>query len=356
MPFRFIRREFADQYLENVIVAFAVTLLGIRLFLELTGYPQIGGGGLHIAHAIWGGLFLMVAALLALLFRNHTLLNLSSVLTGIGWAFFIDEVGKFITADNDYFFRPAAPLIYLTFLALWFVATRVPWGDDLHAQIYHVLDRFEEVIEASVDPDDLTMIKERLVQLSQDRKDSVTDELARALLHFVESEDIRTREAQPSRLSRLWGRTRRSVDGYLMSAQARRTGFPLALALYGFVLLLNLGAHLLALWRPDWAGTLLAGLDVDPLSSPANTFLFGLMNALRIVVVLHLWVAALRLRFGRSSGWQVAHRGLVLSVIAADVIAFYFSQFSAATIAVVDVLLLNAVNHVRHYLSRETPR
>ena len=118
----------------------------------------------------------------------------------------------------------------------------------------------------------------------------------------------------------------------------------------------SIWGHLLALWRPEWAVILLAGLDVNPLSSPANTFLFGLMNALRIVVVLHLWVAALRLRFGHSSGWEIAHRGLVLSVIAADVIAFYFSQFSAATIAVVDVLLLNAVNHVRHYLLRQTAR
>ncbi|MCW5980017.1 MAG: hypothetical protein KIT09_18185 [Bryobacteraceae bacterium] len=25
-------------------------ILSIRLFLELTGYPKLGGGGLHIAH------------------------------------------------------------------------------------------------------------------------------------------------------------------------------------------------------------------------------------------------------------------------------------------------------------------
>ena len=346
MAFKPIRREFAEQYLENVIVAFVVTLLGIRLFLELTGYPQIGGGGLHIAHAIWGGLFLLAAALLALLFRNQSLLELSSVLTGIGWAFFIDEVGKFITADNDYFFRPAAPLVYLTFLLLWFVATRIPWGADLHSQIYHVLDRFEEVIESRVDPDDLQTMRARLVQLSKERQDSVTDDLARALLRFVEREDIRTREEEPSRLA-LWAEgARRSVDRLLLSPSRQHTACPLVLALYGCMLLLNLGTHLLGMWRPDVAGTLLAGLDVDPLSSTANTVLFMLMNGVRLVVVLLSWVAALQLRQGKSSGWRTAHRAFFLSVVAADVLSFYFSQFSAAIIAIIDVLLLNGVNHV----------
>ena len=67
MAFRFIRREAAEQYLENVIVAFVITLLGTRLFLELTNYPQIAPGALHIAHVLWGGLFLREPRLRVLL-------------------------------------------------------------------------------------------------------------------------------------------------------------------------------------------------------------------------------------------------------------------------------------------------
>ena len=62
------RRDHAERYLLLMIVAFAVTVAATRWFLALTGYPKVGGGGLHVAHMLWGGLLLVVAALLPLLF------------------------------------------------------------------------------------------------------------------------------------------------------------------------------------------------------------------------------------------------------------------------------------------------
>ena len=44
-----------------VMIAIATILL-TRLYLELTGYPQIGGGDLHIAHALWGGALMALSA------------------------------------------------------------------------------------------------------------------------------------------------------------------------------------------------------------------------------------------------------------------------------------------------------
>jgi hypothetical protein len=45
------------------IIAIA-TILITRLYLRLTGYPQVGGGDLHIAHALYGGALMMFALLI----------------------------------------------------------------------------------------------------------------------------------------------------------------------------------------------------------------------------------------------------------------------------------------------------
>ena len=66
-----IRREGSVQYMVFVLVSFIVTVSLTRLSLSLSGYPMLGGGELHIAHVLWGGLLLFVGTLLLLLFSNR---------------------------------------------------------------------------------------------------------------------------------------------------------------------------------------------------------------------------------------------------------------------------------------------
>lgn len=97
---RRLRNADAAALLETFFVTAVVSFLGIRAFLALTGYPRIGGGGLHIAHMLWGGLLMLLALGLLLLFLDRSLQWLAAAVAGLGFGTFIDEIGKFLTADN----------------------------------------------------------------------------------------------------------------------------------------------------------------------------------------------------------------------------------------------------------------
>ncbi|HEY6737519.1 MAG TPA: hypothetical protein VI076_01605 [Actinopolymorphaceae bacterium] len=118
-----VRSARAESHLVTFVVGAVTTVLVTRGFLALTGYPQVGGAGLHIAHMLPGGLLMLVALFLLLSYVGPVIRPLAALLGGIGFGLFIDEVGKFVTSDNDYFYRPAPSIMYVV-LVLVILAVR----------------------------------------------------------------------------------------------------------------------------------------------------------------------------------------------------------------------------------------
>lgn len=113
------------QYLQLLWVTAVATVLVTRALLAATGYPQLAGGSIHFAHALWGGLLMSVGLVAALILIGPSSRAIISVVGGVGLGLFVDEVGKFITKTNDYFFRPAAAIIYVLFAGLLLLTIRV---------------------------------------------------------------------------------------------------------------------------------------------------------------------------------------------------------------------------------------
>lgn len=120
-----VRNVYAPMLLEHFFVSAVVAVLLIRAWLEITGYPQIGGGGLHIAHMLFGGFMMMAAMVIMLAYLGKRARLIAAILGGAGFGTFIDELGKFITSDNDYFFQPTIALIYIIFVLLFLVGERL---------------------------------------------------------------------------------------------------------------------------------------------------------------------------------------------------------------------------------------
>jgi hypothetical protein len=100
------------------VVVTVATVLVTRALLAAAGYPQVGGGGLHVAHVLWGGLLMGLALVLAMTYAGPVVRPVVALVGGVGFGLFVDEIGKFLTEDNDYFFKPAPALIYVVAVAV----------------------------------------------------------------------------------------------------------------------------------------------------------------------------------------------------------------------------------------------
>lgn len=110
---------------ELFLFSAVATVLITRGYLAATGYPQVGGGNLHVAHVLWGGLLLGIAVVVMAIVPGSRAKARGALLGGIGFGLFIDEVGKFLTKDVDYFFQPAFAVMYVVFVCFYLVVTMV---------------------------------------------------------------------------------------------------------------------------------------------------------------------------------------------------------------------------------------
>jgi hypothetical protein len=119
---RVVRNVEFGRLFDSFFITAVSTILLVRFYLKITGYPQIGGSTLHISHLLPGTILLLAAILVMLAAVNRAVRDFAAVIAGIGFGLSWDELGKFITQNNNYFFKPTLGLIYLTFVLLYLLA------------------------------------------------------------------------------------------------------------------------------------------------------------------------------------------------------------------------------------------
>jgi len=345
-----VRRPGAERYLRYTLICFALTVISVRLFLAMTGYPRIAGGELHIAHVLWGGMFLFAAALTPLLIANGWAFDASAILCGIGVGLFIDEVGKFITQTNDYFFPPAAPIIYAVFLLTLLLYLRVRHEPvrTVRYDLYATLDTLPHVLDHDLDARRHAALHDVLTHARDHADNRKLARLATALLEFVETEYGELERRPRSRWEKLAGRLQALEARWLILGRMR-------LLFAGVLLAMGVGAFvdlLVVLW------TVIVPLDLDRAlriiargaDAPGGTRLFLMFSrfVLAGIVGILLVLAALLLGLGRiRAGLACGYFGLLLSLATLNLLVFYFDQFGAVGVAVLDFTVLLGVVHYR---------
>lgn len=119
METEFGRREDAAESILLMMIWGVGAILTTRLWFKLMDNPEITFGQWHVAHVLFGGLAMMGAILTLIVWRGEIARQRAIIMSGIGWGLFIDEVGKYITRDNDYWFKPAIIFIYMSFVLMY---------------------------------------------------------------------------------------------------------------------------------------------------------------------------------------------------------------------------------------------
>ncbi len=204
----------ARDLLEVFLVAAVTSLLLVRLYLHLSGYPQLGGGNFHIAHMLWGGFLMLIAVVVSLSFLGLQARLLTALIGGLGFGVFIDEIGKFITHDNNYFYRPAVGIIYAVFVVLYLTFSFITRNSKLNSREYQLnaLSDMEEAISHELDEAEKERARLVLNRAAQD--DLLTIALQRLF------DEIETVPQSPrSRVALL----RSHVDGMYANFWSRRS-------------------------------------------------------------------------------------------------------------------------------------
>jgi hypothetical protein len=337
--FHLVQREAADHYLFLTVISFAASVSVTRMFLSLAGYPQISGGELHIAHVLWGGLLLYIAALLPLLFANRSIYTVSAMFGGVGIGLFIDEVGKFITKSNDYFYPVAASIIYLFFLLtiVLFLYIRRAARSRSRDQFMRLFEDVWEMLNSPLSSRQYINLRQRLEAAVDSAPTSRHAELARAVVSFLDAEGILVLQEKDPRFP---GLVRRTL-ARLVQAAYLRVYLIVGLVGIGLLDLKNPVSVLLSSRLPPVINSLLglhSGREIPPETSP---LLASIRVELEVIVAVLLLSSAVLIMLKRNfSGTILAHYTLLFSLITVDVLLFYFEQTSTIITTSIQFLLI----------------
>jgi hypothetical protein len=351
---KLIEREQAAELILLSLISFAATVVLVRLFLELTGYPQVGGGTLHIAHLLWGGLALFIAVIAVLIWDNPGVLYFSAILSGVGAGLFMDEVGKFITQNNDYFFPAAAPIIYTFFLlfGVVYILVRRPDPNEPRRAIILALEQLQDAIYADLDEDEGKHLLAKLeIARHHPRPDIAV--LAEWLWEYVAAGNVPFKDYSPSILQRL-----STWFGALMMQKVGRSRHRVLIML---VLGVNAFSSLAVLLFFAWvaispqatSNDLLEWMVAQAQQADAGGLMVQWVHAgLEITVGLVALIAIGAIIFHREKlGMTLALVEGILALTVLQILTFYMDQFTAVLPTLFQFLvLILVVSYQRWYL------
>jgi hypothetical protein len=283
---------------------------------------------------IWGALLLLSAVLLSVSLVSRTSRWIGAVVGGIGFGLLVDEVGKFLTSDNNYFFRPAPALIYAVIISV-FLASRFVVRSRPLSQREYLASAFDLAKKIAARDFDERDRRRALAYLDASREADTTRRL-RALIETAPA------SATESPLDRLQDAVTQRIEGWRQRAWFYRF---LALAVLAGALITAIEIIVILMLRHrGWE---------DGLPAMASAAVHA-QAGLSVVSLLELSVALLSIAFAALGvatttddprGLRFSELSLFLGVAFLQPFAFYEAQFFAFAGMVLGILTIIVIQY-----------
>jgi hypothetical protein len=376
----FLRNIDGHEYFESFLISAVAAILSIRAFLHLTGYPTVGGGALHIAHMLWGGLLMAAALLLLLGFLGRQIKAFAAIVGGVGFGTFIDELGKFLTHDNDYFFEPTVALIYVIFIIMYVIMAVVRRSPPTPEEsVANALELTLEAVRRDLDAAERERAQDLLRQAAPD--DPVGAALQDALRRsesLVEptpgpfARSVRLVRATYGRAVRMRWFAHAVIAFFIAHSVVMLvqtmvlTGALAGLALLALVALLSI-AFIIVRAQPDGAdirgapGVAIVAIVIAAAAGagflvvrhipPLSLFAWGEL-VFSIVPAALVLFGIVRMPRSRLAAYRLFHAAVLLLIFVTQFFAFYHDQFTAVIGLFVNILVLATLRYMIHEEAR----
>ncbi len=333
-PYKIIRYLEFNHLFEVFFLSSILTILGIRIYLAILGYPQLGAGEIHIAHMLWGGFFMVLSIFGFMTFLNDDFKPFWASLGGIGFGTFIDELGKFITNDNNYFFQPTFALIYVVFIVLYLIYKSFEKHQAFSGDEYLVnsLDKLKDAVIHDLDKEEKELA---LLYLSKSKKsDSLTKFLKKEFskLEGISEEKIGLYTHIKIRLAELYS--------YFIT---KSWFIKIVVAVF---IIRSLGYLITLFLLIGAVGYLFISGNIYRIPSPLNDILAAIEFGGILLQGVFIISGSLIIWRSRLKAYSFYRNAVFISVFILQVFNYYKHPTNALVSTIIDLLLLNILNYM----------
>lgn len=319
----FVRNLEADNLLEALLVSAVSSMLIVRFLLFILDYPQLGGSGLHVAHVLLGGLLMLLALILLFSFITKPSQMVAAIIGGIGFGVFIDELGKFITSDNNYFFQPTIALIYVIFILL-FLAFRALGKARFITKTEYLINALEISKEAILnDLDEEEKVKALYFLKRSGQQNGLTSAFSET---FARAELVAQKH-------NLIVKTAQKIKKFYLNIAGKDWFIKGLVVIFTFQSFVLVGNAILV-------GKSFLLPSLATISLPQKLELFS-----SIIASFFSFAGILQLRRNRIGAYRLFKNSLLISIFLTQFFAFYDQQLLALGELVPNVALLTALNY-----------